>query len=240
MVIDKAAVAEADALSVTRTVKLLDPAVPGVPDMVPPAARLNPAGKVPLATDHEYGGDPPVAPSAWEYATPTVPAGSDDVVIPKAGGLMVMDNAAVADAVALSVTRTVKLLGPAVPGVPDMVPPAARLTPTGNVPLATDHEYGGDPPVAPSAWEYATPTVPAGSDDVVIPKAGGLMVMDNAAVADAVALSVTRTVKLLGPAVPGVPDMVPPAARLNPTGNVPLATVHEYGGDPPEAPSAWE
>jgi hypothetical protein len=52
MVRDNAAVAEADALSVTRTVKLLDPAVPGVPDMVPPAARLNPAGSAPLATAH--------------------------------------------------------------------------------------------------------------------------------------------------------------------------------------------
>jgi hypothetical protein len=82
--------------------------------------------------------------------------------------------------------------------------------------------------------------VPAGSDDVVIPKAGGLMVKDNAAVAEADVLSVTRTVKLLGPAVPGVPDSVPPGARLNPAGSVPLATAHEYGGDPPEAPSTWE
>jgi hypothetical protein len=82
--------------------------------------------------------------------------------------------------------------------------------------------------------------VPAGSDDVVIPKAAGLMVKDNAAVAEADALSVTRTVKLLDPAVPGVPDSVPPGARLNPAGSAPLATVHEYGGDPLEAPSAWE
>jgi hypothetical protein len=169
-----------------------------------------------------------------------VPAGSDDVVMPKAGELMVMDKAAVAEPDALSVTRTVKVLDPAAPGVPDMVPPAARLNPAGNVPLATVHEYGGDPPEAPSAWEYATPTVPAGSDAVVIPKAGELMVIDNAAVADADALSVTRTVKLLDPAVPGVPDMVPAAARLNPAGNVPLATDHEYGGDPPEAASVWE
>ena len=82
--------------------------------------------------------------------------------------------------------------------------------------------------------------MPAGSDDVVIPKAAGLMVSDNAAVAVADALSVTRSVKLLGPAVPGIPDSVPPAARLNPAGNVPLATAHAYGGDPPEATSAWE
>ena len=82
--------------------------------------------------------------------------------------------------------------------------------------------------------------MPAGSDDVVIPKAGGLMVKDNAAVAETDALSVTRTVKLLDPAAPGVPDMVPAGARLNPAGNVPLATAHAYGGDPPEATSAWE
>ena len=82
--------------------------------------------------------------------------------------------------------------------------------------------------------------MPAASDDVVIPKAGGLTVIDKAAEAEVDALSVTRTVKLLDPAVPGVPDMVPAGARLNPAGNVPLATDHAYGGDPPEAPSVWE
>ena len=68
-----------------------------------------------------------------------MPAGSDDVVIPKAGGLMVSDSTAVADADALSVTRTVKPLDPALPGVPEMVPPAARLNPAGSDPPATDH-----------------------------------------------------------------------------------------------------
>src|ERR1019366_6450754 len=135
-----------------------------------------------------------------------VPAGSDDVVIPKADGLTLIYKSAVAEVDALSVTRTVKLLDPGVPGVPDMVPAAARLNPAGNVPLATDHEYGGDPPVAASVWEYATPTVPVGSDNVVIPKAGELIVIDKPAVAEADALSVTRTVKLLGPAGQGVPD----------------------------------
>jgi hypothetical protein len=57
---------ETDALSVTFTVKLLDPAVPGVPEIVPPADRFNPAGNVPPDTIHEYGGVPPAAASACE------------------------------------------------------------------------------------------------------------------------------------------------------------------------------
>jgi hypothetical protein len=68
-----------------------------------------------------------------------------------AGGLIVSDSAAVVNPDALSVTRTVKLLDPAAPGVPEIVPPAERLKPVGSDPVATDHEYGGEPPDAPSA-----------------------------------------------------------------------------------------
>ena len=82
-----------------------------------------------------------------------MPAASEDVAIAKGAGLMINDNALVADIVPLSVTRTVKLLVPAVPGVPDIVPPAARVSPDGSVPLATDHVYGGVPPVATRACE---------------------------------------------------------------------------------------
>ena len=49
---DKAAVAVCDALSVTFTLKLLDPAAPGEPVMFPAAERPNPAGSVPLAIVH--------------------------------------------------------------------------------------------------------------------------------------------------------------------------------------------
>ena len=82
--------------------------------------------------------------------------------------------------------------------------------------------------------------MPAGSEDVVILSPGGLIVIDRAAVVDTDALSVRRTVKLLGPAVPGVPEIVPPAASVNPAGSDPADTVHEYGGEPPDAASAWE
>lgn len=65
MASDSGAFADDDALSVTLTVKLEEPAVVGVPDMVLPE-RLNPAGSVPLERDHVYGGDPPVAFSGCE------------------------------------------------------------------------------------------------------------------------------------------------------------------------------
>ena len=164
--------------------------------------------------------------------------GSDRLVIWTGAGWIWIASVWVALTPALSATSTENPKRPLLDAVPLMVPAVLRVSPGGRAPEMRDHEYGGDPPDAASAWEYATPTVPAGSDAVVIPKAGGLMVIDKPAVAVADALSVTRTVKLLVPAAPGVPDMVPPAARLNPAGNVPLATVHEYGGDPPVAPSA--
>ena len=81
--------------------------------------------------------------------------------------------------------------------------------------------------------------MPAGSDNVVILNTG-LTVSDSAFVVLPLALSVTRTVKLLDPEIPGVPDIVPAAARFNPEGSDPADTVHEYGGDPPEAASACE
>ena len=226
-----------DALSATFTVKLDEPAAIGVPDIVLPA-RLSPAGSDPLVTDHVYGGVPPVALSACEYAAPTIPAANDDVVILKAAALIVNDRAAVADADALSVTFTVKLDEPAAVGVPDIVLPA-RLSPAGSDPLVTDHVYGGVPPVASSPCEYAAPTIPAGNDDVVTVKAGALIVNDRAAVADADALSVTFTVKLDSPAAIGVPDIVLPA-RLSPAGSDPLVTDHVYGGVPPVALSPCE
>ena len=46
------AVADWEALSVARTVKVLDPATVGVPEMLPAVESVNPAGSVPLASDH--------------------------------------------------------------------------------------------------------------------------------------------------------------------------------------------
>jgi hypothetical protein len=74
----------------------------------------------------------------------------------------------------------------------------------------------------------------------VILNAGGLIVNESAAVADIDVLSVTFTVKLLGAAVFGVPEIVPPADKVNPEGRDPLDMLQEYGGDPPVAASACE
>jgi hypothetical protein len=235
--IDSAAVVDAAALSVTFTVKFDVPAVVGGPEIVLPV-RFNPAGSVPFETDQVYGGVPPIALSPCEYATPTVPAGNDDVVILKGGVLIRIDSAAVVDAAALSVTFTMKFDVPAVVGGPEIVLPV-RFNPAGSVPFETDQMYGGVPPVALSPCEYATPTVPADNDDVVMLNGGVLIRIDSAAVVDAAALSVTFTVKFDVPAVVGGPEIVLPE-RLNPAGSVPLVNDHVYGGVPPVALSPCE
>jgi hypothetical protein len=73
--------------------------------------------------------------------------GNDEVVMLKTGALIASDRAALADTDMLSVTLTVKLDEPADSGVPANVEPV-RFTPAGSAPLATNHVYGGDPPVA--------------------------------------------------------------------------------------------
>ena len=82
--------------------------------------------------------------------------------------------------------------------------------------------------------------MPPGSDDVVTVSAGAAIATVSDAVADWEALSVARTVKVLDPAVVGVPEILPPAESVNPAGSVPLASDHVYGVVPPEAESAWD
>ena len=78
------------------------------------------------------------------------------------------------------------------------------------------------------------PTVPAGSDDVVIANAG-LIVNDNAFVATPPPLSANRTVKAAVPAAEGVPLMIPvDAARFKPAGKVPDDIVQVTGETAPD------
>ena len=52
-----------------------------------------------------------------------------------------------------SVARTVTRALTAAVGVPEIVPPAPRVSPAGNVPAATDQVNGAVPPVAVSVAE---------------------------------------------------------------------------------------
>jgi hypothetical protein len=69
------------------------------------------------------------------------------MVMIRAGALIVNDSAALAHPDAPSVPFTLKLKVTPPVGVPEIVPPA-RFSPAGSDPVATDHVYGGDPPVA--------------------------------------------------------------------------------------------
>jgi hypothetical protein len=68
--------------SVTLGVKLNVPAVVGLPEIVPvAAASVRPAGSAPELMLQLCGVVPPLACSVVEYALPTVPPGSNVVVI---------------------------------------------------------------------------------------------------------------------------------------------------------------
>jgi predicted RecA/RadA family phage recombinase len=169
---------------------------------------------------------PPLAESGWVYAAPTVPLGRKVVVTLNCDGAMVMLNACDAVAFELSFTCTVKLEVPAEVGVPLIAPLAASDKPAGSDPTVVDHVFPPDPPLAARVCEYAAPTVPLGSDEVVTVNCGGAMVMLRACDAVAFELSFTWTVKLEVPAVVGVPLIAPLAASDSPAGSEPVVVDH--------------
>jgi hypothetical protein len=218
--------------------------------MVPLAASVKPAGKVPELTTQLYGGVPPEAINALEYALPATPEGSDVVVIDRVEepDVIVIDNGLDADCAGEleSVTFTVKLLDCAdAVGVPLMVPLEASVKPAGKLPELTTQLYGVFPPVALNALEYALPAVLEGSNVVVIDKVEepDVIVIDNGLDADCAGEleSVTFTVKLLDCAdAVTVPLIVPLEARVKPAGKLPELTTQLYGVFPPVALNALE
>ena len=100
------------------------------------------------------------------------------------------------------------------------------------------------PPVAPSVWLYAVPSVPPGSVNVVTLSGGALMVMLRLAFAVLAGFSesVTVTVKLICPTCGpvGLPVIAPVEAfSVSPAGRLPLVTAQAYGVMPPAAASVW-
>jgi hypothetical protein len=82
-----------------------------------------------------------------------VDTGRDEVVIWTGAGWIRIANALVVLVPTLSATCTVNPTEPLLRAVPLMVPVVLRFSPPGRVPEKRDHEYGGDPPEAPSTWE---------------------------------------------------------------------------------------
>jgi hypothetical protein len=132
--------------------------------------------------------------------------------------------------VSASVTFTVKLIGPVTlpVGVPVIAPvPPFNVKPAGSAPTLIDQAYGVMPPVAPSVWLYAVPSVPPGSVAGVIFSVGALIAMPRLAPFVAfvgVWESVTVAAKFDVPVkVPvGVPEITPALLKLNPAGKLPV------------------
>lgn len=179
-VIESAFVTTVDAASVTRTVKLDEPATDGKPVIAPvPVSSERPAGSDPTLMAQVYGAVPPAAASVWLYAVLTVPPASDAVEI-ESGVITVMDRSFVAVLLAVSVARTVKLYVPAVAGVPLILPvEEVRRTPVGSEPLAIAQVYEPVPPVAVTVWLYAAFTAPPGSDAVVTLTADATVIVNE-------------------------------------------------------------
>jgi hypothetical protein len=113
---------------------------------------------------------PPIVATVCEYAIPTWPLGSDEVVIVNVFGKIVNVSctAVVCAGTPASVTLKVTRLLTGFVGVPVICPVAAlSVNPTGSRPALTVHRYGGVPPVAASVWEYGAPMTPPGSEAVV-------------------------------------------------------------------------
>jgi hypothetical protein len=163
--------------SVTVMVIVNDPALVGVPDITPVTEfNVSPAGSVPVVTANVYGATPPEAVIVALYPTPMLAAGRLFVVIANCARMVIVyDCEAITAGVSASVTCTVKVLVPAVIGVPERTPvPDAIAIPAGSVPEDTENVYGANPPVTVIVVWYTSPTMPLGIVGVVMDTAPAL------------------------------------------------------------------
>ncbi len=105
-----------------------------------------------------------------------------------------------------SVTVMVKVLLPALTGVPAKTPAVLKPIPVLQAPLQGEsvQVYGATPPVAANVVEYAVPTTPAGSEVVVMASAAVLVPLSDTACGLAAALSVNVMAPVGVPAAVGV------------------------------------
>jgi len=150
--------------------KVDDPAAVGVPDIPPPLLSVKPGGRAPADTLQLYGDVPPVADAEELYAVPTVPFGSEVVVI-EIGAVPVAIETVYACEPAPppeSNTCSVNVNEPAVVGVPEIPPRVLNIKPGGSTPPVKFQPYGASPPLAATLAIYGTPAFPLGSEVVVM------------------------------------------------------------------------
>jgi hypothetical protein len=112
-------------------------------------------------------------------------------------------------------------------GVPAITPvDAVSVSPAGSVPETMLQVYGEIPPDAPRVTLYGMPTVPLGSEVVVMTKSASSMTTVTAADAVFCRLSVTCTLKEYRPSAVGVPVTDPSEPSVNPVGRVPPVWFH--------------
>jgi len=201
------------------------------------AFSVRPAGSEPETTVQVYGAVPPVTPMVPVYGTLTV-AGGGDVMVSVAIGactVTVTVSVAVLAGFAESVAVTPTDVVPAVCGVPVMLQSAFSVRPAGMEPEATVQWYGPVPPVTGIEPVYGTPTVAAGGDAMVSTAEAGLMTMviGPEPEIDGLLASVACTVKVLVPAVVGMPVTAQLLPRARPAGREPESTEQVYGAVPP-------
>ena len=147
-----------------------------VPASVPSGASVNPAGKVPLASD-QVRVPPPEAASFTEYGTPTV-AGARLSLVTVSFSLMLIVKGRCEGALheipfgghvlpgncvhPRSRISTQKKKLPAWVGVPVMCPFESIEVPVGTEPLWSTNWYGGQPLRATNVKSYRVPTTPLG------------------------------------------------------------------------------
>lgn len=116
----------------------------GIPVMAPgDGFKDNPAGSVPLLSNHEYGAVPPLAAMVELYAVPTWPLGRDVVRISSGIGTMVRTSVIIFADGGFSESLTLKVNWEefAAVGIPATVPvDAFKDNPDGSVPLVRAHE----------------------------------------------------------------------------------------------------
>ena len=126
--------------------------ISGVPDKTPEELNDKPGGRVEFV-EKVYGGFPPVATKAYEYGTSTCAEGLN-AETDRSEGLSAFTTKVKFLRRDLlgedeSLTRTLKLAVVGDGGVPDKTPvPESSVMPLGNLPLATSHIYGTNPPCA--------------------------------------------------------------------------------------------